>query len=84
MVDYDAVRRASYAQGGPEMTAPRERAIALELAYTLMRDLCDSSVTPRVPLVIRRRSRAILKHYPSPIDIEMLCERAPEVMSRKF
>lgn len=66
------------------MTVPRERTIAVDQARRLLLDLCSTAITPRVPAVVRRRARAILKHYPDEWHIEQLCARAPEIMSRKF
>jgi hypothetical protein len=35
-------------------------------------DLLDPKKTPRVPKEIRRRASALLRHYPSDYDMEMV------------
>lgn len=51
------------------MTLKDERTRAIRYAKEFLRELLDPKQTPRVSLDIRRRARAILKHYPSDLDL---------------
>lgn len=66
------------------MTVPLERAVAFDRARQLLLDLCSPGATPRMPFVVRRRARAILKHFPDESSVERLCAAAPEIVSRDF
>ena len=46
------------------MTLPDERRRAIEAAGEFLLALQDPKQTPRVPRVVRRRARAVLRHYP--------------------
>jgi hypothetical protein len=48
-------------------------------AERLLKDLCDSSVTPRVPKTIRERARSALRHYPGTWDMDRAAHAAPSV-----
>lgn len=52
------------------MTLPDERYRSVLAAERLLRDLCDPSVTPRVPKLVRDRARSVLRHYPSKLDLD--------------
>ena len=52
------------------MTLPDERYRAVLQAEDFLRDLLDSSKTPRVPREIRDRARSVLRHYPSKWDMD--------------
>jgi len=52
------------------MTLPDERYRAVLAAERLLRDLCDSTATPRVPRAVRDRARSVLRHYPSKFDMD--------------
>ncbi len=52
------------------MTLPDERYRAVLAAERFLRDLLDSSKTPRVPAAIRQQARAVLRHYPSKFDMD--------------
>lgn len=54
------------------MTLPDERLRAIQWARTFLLDLMDPSKTKRVPREIRSMARAVLKHYPTPYEIERL------------
>jgi len=66
------------------MTLPDERYRAVKMAETLLRDLCDSSVTPRVPKIIRQRASACLRHYPSTWDLQRAAAMAPDVFQERM
>ena len=63
------------------MTLPDERYRAVLAAERLLKDLCDPSVTPRVPRAVRSRASAVLRHYPGSWDMDRAAHRAPEVFS---
>lgn len=62
------------------MTLPYERTHSLHNVREFLRDLLDPKKTPRIPLAIRRHARAVLKHYPTPMDVERLIEKCPEIV----
>ena len=45
---------------------------------------CETQAATDLPAVVRRRAAAIPKHYPDQFDVERLCARAPDIVSRKF
>lgn len=61
------------------MTLPDERYRAVKMAEQLLKDLCDSSKTPRVPKLIRARASGCLRHYPGTWDMDRAAHAAPEV-----
>jgi hypothetical protein len=61
------------------MTLPDERYRAVKMAEQLLKDLCDSSKTPRVPKIIRQRASGCLRHYPSTWDLDRASNAAPDV-----
>jgi len=66
------------------MTLPDERYRAVQMAAQLLEDLSYSSVTPRVPLAIRQRARAALRHFPSQWDMQQLEAAAPHVVQQRM
>jgi len=44
------------------MTLPDERYRAVRMAEQLLKDLCDHTITPRVPKIIRQRASGCLRH----------------------
>lgn len=66
------------------MTLPIERKHAVKNTEMFLKSLCDSKQTPRVPLYIRDRARALLKHYPMDYDMERAAESAPEIFGDKW
>ena len=64
------------------MTLPDERYRAIRMAEQLLRDLCDRTVTPRVPKVIRTRASSALRHYPGSYDLQQLERAAPHVVQQ--
>lgn len=73
-------RRLSLYRAGI-MTLPDERYRSLIWADRLLKDLCDSSKTPRVPKAIRQRARDCLRHWPDTYYIDRMAEEAPEIIS---
>jgi hypothetical protein len=61
------------------MTLPDERYRAVKMAEQLLKDLCDSSKTPKVPKIIRQRASGCLRHYPSTWDLDRASTAAPDV-----
>ena len=61
------------------MTLPDERYRAVLAAERLLKDLCDPSVTPRVPKSIRQRASGVLRHYPGGWDMKRAAAASPEV-----
>lgn len=51
------------------MTLPYERVNAINNTRDFLYDLMDPKVTPRIPKIIRRRAHGLLRHYPSPWDV---------------
>lgn len=65
------------------MTIPSERARALKNTEQFLWDLINPKVTPRVPKDIRRMARSLLKHYPASFYVEMLQDKAPDILGKK-
>jgi hypothetical protein len=66
------------------MTLPDERYRAVKMAEQLLKDLCDSSVTPRVPKIIRQRASGCLRHYPGTWDLQRAATAAPDVFQERM
>lgn len=65
------------------MTLPDERYRAVIMAERLMKDLCDSKRTPRIPKAVRQRASAVLRHYPGKWDMDVAATRAPSVFQTR-
>jgi hypothetical protein len=61
------------------MTLPDERYRAVTQAEQLLKDLCDPSVTPRIPKIIRQRASGCLRHYPNQWDMQRAAAASPVV-----
>lgn len=61
------------------MTLPNERTRAVVAAREFLRDLLNSSRTPRVPKAVRERARSVLRHFPWDMHIDEAAELLPEV-----
>jgi hypothetical protein len=57
------------------MTIPLERHRALNYVRDFLYDLMLPSATPKIPLSIRRRARALVKHYPSTFELEEIAKK---------
>lgn len=66
------------------MTLPDERYRAVKMAEQLLKDLCDRSVTPRVPKIIRQRASGCLRHYPNSWDMQQVSEASPHVFQERM
>ena len=66
------------------MTLPDERYRAVRMAEQLLKDLCDHTITPRVPKIIRQRASGCLRHYPSNWDLQRAAEAAPDVFQERM
>jgi hypothetical protein len=56
------------------MTIASERTRAVNDTYEFLRDLLHPKQTPGVPRSVRQRALALLRHYPTRWDIEMVVE----------
>ena len=61
------------------MTLPRERYQAVIRTRQFLVSLVTPSDTPRVPSSVRQEARSLLKHFPSPLDLEEAASGAPSV-----
>jgi hypothetical protein len=61
------------------MTLPDERRRAVAWARKFLQSLLWPKETPRVPLEMRRQARAILKHFPTDLDIQRAADKAPDL-----
>lgn len=66
------------------MTLPDERYRAVLAAERLLKDLCDPTVTPRVPKTVRQRASAALRHYPSSWDMQRTANAAPDIFQERM
>ena len=66
------------------MTLPDERYRAVKMAEQLLKDLCDPSVTPRVPRWIRARASGCLRHYPGSWDMDRAARASPDVFQEQM
>lgn len=66
------------------MTLPDERYRAVQQAERLLKDLCDPSVTPRVPKIVRSRAAGCLRHYPGVWDMQRAAAQCPEVFQEQM
>lgn len=60
------------------MTIPYERTRALVLAKEFLEAMMDPKQTPRVPSALRRRAKALLRHYPGLAEIEIVHKALPD------
>ena len=56
------------------MTIASERTRAVNHTAEFLCELLDPKRTPRVPREIRRRAAALLRHYPTRLDMEQAVE----------
>jgi hypothetical protein len=66
------------------MTLPDERYRAVIQTEKLLKDLCDPSVTPRIPKIIRQRASGCLRHYPNSWDMQRASHEVPEVFQERM
>ena len=66
------------------MTLPDERYRSIQRAELLLKQLCDPSITPRVPKYVRREAAAVLRHYPGLWDLQQLERAAPHVIQQRM
>jgi hypothetical protein len=60
------------------MTLPYERHRAVINTREFLVQLCCGEIK-RIPAEVRDRARRLLRHYPSPIDLDRASEVAPDV-----
>lgn len=65
------------------MTLPDERYRAVLAAERLLKDLCDPSVTPRVPQAVRASARSVLRHYPTQYDMDRAATAAAHIFETR-
>lgn len=63
------------------MTMPDERTRAVLDTREFLVALCCGEIK-RIPAEVRERARRLLKHYPSPLDLDEAGEAAPDVFLR--
>lgn len=66
------------------MTLPDERYRSLRESRLFLYDLLDPQKTPGVAKIIREQARALLRHYPTDLDLARLTEACPEVLQTKM
>ena len=66
------------------MTLPDERYRAVVQTRRFLFDLCNPQHTPKVPKLVRETARAMLRHYPSEVEMLMASRKAPEVFQEKM
>lgn len=62
------------------MTTKFERRNAIVYTRQFLFDLMNQLATPRVPLKIRHRARALLKHYPAACDVNEVMQEIETVL----
>lgn len=62
------------------MTLPNERYNAIKYTEDFLKELLDSSKTPRVPKLIRQRARSLLRHYPAQYHLDVLGTQCPSIL----
>jgi hypothetical protein len=62
------------------MTMPDERYRSLLYVRDFLYDLLDPKMIERVPAAVRQRARRVLRHYPLQYEVELLAEKAPELL----
>lgn len=65
------------------MTISRERTVAVVRTEQFLLALCDTHKTPRVPAYIREQARALLRHYPTRLDMDAISMREAKVDATK-
>jgi len=63
------------------MTLPYERHRAVINTREFLVQLCCGEIK-RIPAEVRDQARRLLRHYPSPIDLDQAAEAAPDVFMR--
>ena len=63
---------------------PDERYRAVIWTEMFLKDLCDSSKTPRVPKDIREQARRLLRHYPTLWEMNSAARQAPDVFAERM
>jgi len=66
------------------MTLPDERYAAIRNTEKFLSELCDPTLTPRVPRRVRAQAHNLLRHYPTYFDLDRLAEKSPDVIIAKM
>jgi hypothetical protein len=61
------------------MTLPYERTRAVLSTESFLKELLDPKKTPGVPSVIRRQANSLLRHYPTPFEMNVVCEHEEQI-----
>lgn len=64
------------------MTLPFERTRSLIQTRSFLLSLLDNKKTPRVPMQIRKEARSLLRHFPTPLDLEQITEKCTNILSK--
>jgi hypothetical protein len=62
------------------MTLPYERTRSVINTREFLVELCCGEIK-RIPKEVRDRARRCLRHYPSPVDLSIAAEGAPDVFT---
>lgn len=62
------------------MSTPHEQGRALIYCLRLCLDLTDPKLTPKIPLDVRKRARAALRHAPYPHDLARIVSRSQGIL----
>ena len=64
------------------MTLPDERYRSVNYTREFLLKLLNPKETPRVPKDIRQWARRLLKHYPTPFEMDVTAKKAPDLFSK--
>ena len=66
------------------MTTPSERTRAVLLTESFLLTLINPKLSPKIPKGIRGQAKALLRHYPSRVDLEMTSEGWYNELTSRF
>lgn len=66
------------------MTLPDERYRAVQHTKMFLLELCDPTITPRLPKTVRAEAARLLRHYPDKYDLDRCAEFAPHVFQERM
>ena len=66
------------------MTLPDERYRSLVHTKQFLMELCDPTMTPRVPKEVRRRASGCLRHWPDSYHLAEIARALPEHFAERM
>jgi hypothetical protein len=66
------------------MTLPFERTRAVNNTREFLFSLLDPKQTPRISSAIREQARSLLRHYPTPLDMDSACSESNKIFRINF